>query len=87
MCLLLGVVDGAYEEIRKDNISCGKHCARNLPSVGSEGVVSASHSNSQNEVVVEKAPANRIAALPDGLSSSSKKIILSASISPRVRSS
>ena len=48
---------------------------------------SSPHSNSQNEVVVLKAPAKRIAGLPEGLSSLLKKIIDSASISPRLRSS
>ncbi len=49
-------------------------------------VSSVPHSNSQKEVVLLHAPANIIAALPEGLSSSSRKIIDSESISPSVRS-
>ncbi len=57
--------------------------------VGSVGVITSSspQSNSQYEVVVDHAPAKRTAGTPEGLSSSLKKMIDSASISPRVLSS
>ena len=70
---------------RRTNIIVARDpVTKTTEAVDADSIDGASQSNSQKDVVVEKAPANKIPGFPEGLCSASKKMQDSESISPSV---